>query len=424
MEGKDLLAALLIIMILVLSWYYSPYFLALLGVFLFSNHIIGGNSWECMDREADFCHKCNERSEDTFYRSRGMCEDICTFDYVHKGVTYKIKYPVPIDFLKSMKDVPKLTDFQNFITDQKRFSKIVRFISAASWNKYDQVYSLLTSIAPKNTYIVKNSFHAKYLNGSGYEKLIEEFDEIIRENFGFVEDQMSKNEALAKFILNDTLVDLDELVHIKSLIGTGKHYCTFINNPTVYFTERDSIIKYLKNGDANEVIIPLVLSLPSGFHANLLIYNKKRNQVFVFEPHVESLNFQDAVKKDGIQKFFKRHMSMDVEVISLRDYFSCPIALEEDKPFLRLQSTDALCSSWSVFAMLLHLYNKDVPIEAIYGNIMNVNGLPYLVKFLYYMEYQFKDKDYYHNFTVFYEISSMPYKIKDIHKTLAWILQM
>jgi hypothetical protein len=434
--NTNIAVAVLVIIIILLSWYVSPMMLLLLFPLLGSKGILGGNSWKCVNRDAKFCHKCEEDSSNNYWPRRGLCEDLCTYEYEHKGKNYRIKYPIPIEFIDQMGMPPKSTDFQNFLTDQRRFSKIARFISAVNWKKSDPMYDFMKTMLPKDTYITKGSVTAYYVSDDkGYEELenrlklkIDENDELMssimnKYKIAANDEEKLKWSNLALYFNDAKKKEEIELELVKALKGTGKHYCTIIDSST--FTKNiEELKQHINNNQLKEeIVIPLSL-VGTGAHANMLIYNKTYNRVFIFEPHVESSHYQDDVKKEGVKRFFSNILDIDAEIISLRDYFSCPLVFERRKKFLSIQTSDELCQSWSVFAVILHLNNPNVPIEAIYGSLMNVQALEYISKFLYYMENEFKYKPYYKEYTITPEqLIELPFPVKHIHKIIPRILQ-
>lgn len=489
--STNIVYAVLIILCLVIMFKF-PYLLLIIPLLFIPNRIFGAGSWKCINREAEFGNRCSKDKSDIYWPSRGICEDYCTYDYEYNNHIYKIKYPVPIQFIKTMES--KFADFKDFLMNKDRFSKIARFFRS---DLGDKLYDVVEHYIPYNVHIVRKNIQIIYaVNKSEYDQIKEDilnhyvsknFDELHtktlnpselktqiiadakvymdnlnnernikiqgmfdllskeqnsaideytathKENYNNVElstilDNITKknrtmmddyvkqikdkmDESISK--LNDKLTKIDpytvaelilkpELDIIYAKLQNKEHYCHIRNNNMDIVNE----IQNFQTNKLTEMVIPITL-MGIGNHANMLIYNKKLNQIFVFEPHVDSTTFNDKIKKECIQKFFNG-LNLNPTIVSLSDYFVCPTSAHTPgKKYIQLQTNDSLCQSWTLFAMLLHLNNPDVPIEAIYGSIMNVSSKDYLIKFMYYMESQFKDINFYKEYSEYKKLNTV-----------------
>lgn len=443
---------IILIILLLLSYYVSPLFL--IGiipiVFIGTKNVIGGDifGWQCWNPTAIKGQRCIESSNGSF-NDKYRCENNCHYqiELVENdiGKTYQINFPIPIQFLQELSTTRK-DDFANFLDNQTRINRIARYCNNDNGN--NTIWDVLLTDFPTNisisvtrdlviqlrnrvtklldhyintcqlilTDVLKHKLKVADMSTKfiDYYSLaatpkskidgqdVIDFYLIARNMF---EQNKSEWYDILSYHNRENVSDIDQvnLDHYISVSAETQYYAneelmTKLENqfPTIgeslhpkYDDEMINDFKDAIENDNKMIIIPITLKLDVGGHANILIYNKINNTVFHFEPHVISGHYSVDAMKNYVTEFFKIHLDISPEFISLGSLYACPAKFEykiSDGKSLHLQGNDQLCQTWVKLAMLLYAYNPDVPIKAIFNELSYRHALRYLIQFLYYIE--------------------------------------
>lgn len=159
--------------------------------------------------------------------------------------------------------------------------------------------------------------------------------------------------------------------------------------------------KFTNNPLIKCIIVQISINIGTIPHANILYINKTKTDgncfdAFLFEPHIKK--YQKHI--DTITDYFKTECNACINIKSITDYYVCyPRTKEDYETYIQLgiqshnmidlQYDDALCQSWVILSLLLHINNPAIPWDKLYQAISIQKGRDmkiYLLKMLYYLE--------------------------------------
>jgi uncharacterized protein YeeX (DUF496 family) len=425
---NNLYFAILVLIILLLSWFISPWFLLGSLMLVYQNKTLGG-SWDCVDREKGIC--IDRPETNAFYHNEDRCKAACTFNVEYEGITYKIAYPVTPGFLKSLSDSPRMNDFRDFLTNNDRIAKVKEFTAG---NIDDILRSLFSRVKTSISLGLYHRDHPMTI------KLIEFAKTILKENsialqntkdaIANTQTRIKDNEATISKLEN-MKIQADEDKEDKELIDQidkmSEDYSQRLKGDIEYLTiqenriqEKEQELKTTHNknqiefleqynqgepfiahgvenftksfkkaleSQSNIVIAPIGFHMKEGGHANIVIFNKLTKKLFYFEPHIYAEWTNDITNK--VTQIIKNIVG-DFQFEDLSQYFICPTEFGAQRT-LGLQSDDPYCQSWSVLAVIVYLLNPDVPIAAIFKALDNKTNKQVLIsQFMYWLEFKYK----------------------------------
>ena len=339
----------------------------------------GSASWECVNRQSDYGYRCKNRSENYFYPYQKDCESECRDNIIVNGEIMHVNYPIPADFLISLQHS---SDFQDFIHNKNRFNMIPKYIS---------IYLTINPLSNK----LPGEFNIYHLikDTNIKQKIFQ-----IPDNIYLISDNLqvlisTTVDPIKYGIFLKKILDSKNLSIIDQIIGTNGQNLIIIQDNTLdkypinnYYV-REMIRLKLNDHKIKTIICPITIlnfSFSDDFvHGCMMVIDKKDNQtinIFYFDPHTHQTYYSLEKFKSVLKLYFtdNYHINPNVESFDI-----CP-------KNIILQEHDGLCQSWTLFAIIMHIYNPLIPWHLLYEKISSRHYKSYLIKFLYYLEYGLK----------------------------------
>lgn len=136
--------------------------------------------------------------------------------------------------------------------------------------------------------------------------------------------------------------------------------------------------KLMIKNDIRFIIFKLTLiPFPNMTHANIVIYDKIKNQVERFEPYGNTtFLMKDLDKLDNyLIRLFKKTINKNIKYIGPKDYMSNAkfqlISKEIDPEYKKMADPVGFCLAWSYWFVELRLTNPDTEIESLVETALN-----------------------------------------------------
>lgn len=313
-----------------------------------------------------------------------------------------------------IQDLEGLTPFQIIETKYKnKFKKFIELIAYSFYNQYIQKPSnqfefIFTNIKNKEETIeqIKKIIIEKHISVPREKKAYcineETYENIkfssyvgisldiicgliyIKQKFKNIESTLTEN-----FITNETLEEYYKSNGIQKV-----KYSEFLNFEIIWSFHKlfiptilkEVINKFLLDKTKEYLIIPLGIELSNGAHANILLYNKLKNELERFEPYGKDyppgFNYNpkslDLALKNLFFNFF------DSEIINHKDkfkYFSPVIYQKKIGPqFLdsyeyskekNIGDPGGFCAAWSLWYIEMRINNKNISKDYLLDKLIN-----------------------------------------------------
>lgn len=159
----------------------------------------------------------------------------------------------------------------------------------------------------------------------------------------------------------------DRGYNVESLTEFTNFEIVWMENSIHFPLKFDQRITFLiNNPQVRFIVIPIGIQLKEGNHANILIYDKKINEIERFEPNGSSppyrFNYNDSMLDHLLQSKFEG-LIPEVKYVSPREYlprigFQYLDAYERNR--IRIGDPSGFCAVWTIWYAETRIQNKDV----------------------------------------------------------------
>ncbi len=195
-------------------------------------------------------------------------------------------------------------------------------------------------------------------------KVNKEFD-----NFNFLVNYRTKEGSIIKDLIS---VYYDSLYEMMPYLILWRSRDIYYNNENL----KKSIKNLLKNDKVEFIYIKLSL-IPNGSstHANLLLYNKKKNTLERFEPYGYNQMLDEEKLNQFIEKLSKKIFNKDVKYINPKIFMDDAkfqiISSDSDPDNKKLGDPFGYCLAWTFWYLELRLKNPNIDPKELVDNALS-----------------------------------------------------
>jgi len=176
-----------------------------------------------------------------------------------------------------------------------------------------------------------------------------------------------------KFIINDSLTDYYKVLGIiKEIKGEYFNFeITWLYQKLFYPSNMDLIIQSFKDSNKNFLVIPLGIHQDNGAHANILLYDLKRNEIERFEPsgadYPYEYNYNPELLDYYLEIYFKEKFK-DCKYYKPRSYemnigFQTMEIVDINK---KIGDPNGFCGAWSLWWVYMRIKNESISREKLF----------------------------------------------------------